>query len=70
MLATGQKFVAYGIPGTRKEYSWPTTHLADTPRDSIPVITRAQAEAFIATPRSSPATEAGSWCAVALGTHA
>lgn len=49
VLATGQQFVAYGIhPGTKREYSWPTTHLADTPRDSIPVITRAQAEAFIA----------------------
>ena len=49
ILATGQQFVAYGIhPSTKKEYSWPLSHLADTPRDKLPKITRAQAEAFIA----------------------
>lgn len=49
ILATGQQFVAYGIhPGTKREYSWPLAQLADTPRNELPVMTRDQAEAFVA----------------------
>lgn len=49
VLATGQQFVAYGIhPGTQQPYSWPVTHLADTPREKLPVITREQAQSFVA----------------------
>lgn len=49
ILAKGQQFVAYGIhPGTKREYSWPVTHLADTPKQDLPVITNEQAKAFVA----------------------
>ena len=49
ILGSGQQFVAYGIhPVTNREYAWPLSQLADTPRERLPLITREQAEEFVA----------------------
>jgi putative DNA primase/helicase len=48
-LATGQQFVAFGIhPGTRQPYHWPYASPLDVPLSELPVVTEAQACAFVA----------------------
>ena len=49
VLCQGQQFVAYAIhPGTGRPYEWPVRSLADLTLADLPVITEAQARAFIA----------------------
>jgi putative DNA primase/helicase len=48
-LATGQQFVGFGIhPGTRQPYHWPHASPLDVPLSELPVVTDAQARAFVA----------------------
>ncbi|MBF0424145.1 MAG: PriCT-2 domain-containing protein, partial [Magnetococcales bacterium] len=48
VLCQGQQFVAYAIhPGTGRPYEWPVRSLADLTLAELPVITEAQAHAFI-----------------------
>ncbi|MBF0310618.1 MAG: DUF3987 domain-containing protein [Magnetococcales bacterium] len=48
VLCQGQQFVAYAIhPGTGRPYEWPVRSLADLTLADLPVITEAQARAFI-----------------------
>ncbi len=48
VLCLGQQFVAYAIhPDTGQPYQWPETSLADLRLEDLPVITEAQAHAFI-----------------------
>ena len=50
VLADGQQFVAYGIhPGTNEPYKWVRgKSIADVSHSELPIITKEQAEAFIA----------------------
>ena len=50
ILGDGQQFVAYAVhPDTQKPYTWTSAEtLADVPRDSLPVITEAQARELVA----------------------
>ena len=48
VLCLGQQFVSYAIhPGTGQPYQWPETSLADLRIEDLPVISEAQARAFI-----------------------
>ncbi|MBF0184727.1 MAG: PriCT-2 domain-containing protein, partial [Magnetococcales bacterium] len=48
VLCQGQQFVLYAIhPGTGRPYEWPVSSLADLTLADLPVITEAQAHAFI-----------------------
>jgi hypothetical protein len=48
-LASGQQFVAFGIhPATRQPYEWSGRSPLDVPLADLPVITNAQASAFVA----------------------
>jgi hypothetical protein len=49
ILGDGNQYVAYAIhPGTGQPYIWTTAHgLAETPHDSLPIITPEQAQALI-----------------------
>ena len=49
VLAKGQQFVAYAThPDTGQPYSWPKQSLVDVHHDELPVLTKAQAEEFVA----------------------